>query len=104
MSMNICLRTLFLENIAYFRKEIKNKMYCLLQDTSIDVQGLYDNHQYLFRVSAINDIGQSKPLTAENPIIAKMPYGKLTTVCGLLKFHRCWSENSRFLTSVFCTW
>ncbi|XP_052800015.1 twitchin-like isoform X4 [Mya arenaria] len=44
------------------------------KDTAIDVQGLYENNQYLFRVSAVNDIGQSEPLTAENPIIAKMPY------------------------------
>jgi hypothetical protein len=34
-----------------------------------------ENGKYLFRVSAINDNGQSEPLTAENPIIAKMPYG-----------------------------
>ena len=47
------------------------------QDTSIDVQGLYENNQYLFRVSALNSIGQSKPLEAEGPIIAKMPFGKL---------------------------
>jgi len=47
----------------------------VLQDTAIDVQGLYENHQYVFRVSAVNDIGQSEPLTAENPIVAKMPYG-----------------------------
>jgi hypothetical protein len=37
-----------------------------------------ENGKYLFRVSAINDNGQSEPLTAENPIIAKMPYGMFT--------------------------
>lgn len=49
----------------------------LYQDTSIDVQGLYDNHQYLFRVAAINENGTGDFLVNESPIIAKMPFGKL---------------------------
>ncbi|XP_041366543.1 twitchin-like isoform X3 [Gigantopelta aegis] len=44
------------------------------KDTSIDVQGLYENHQYLFRVCAINEHGEGDHLQAENPIVAKMPF------------------------------
>ncbi|XP_021346443.1 twitchin-like isoform X8 [Mizuhopecten yessoensis] len=44
------------------------------KDTKQDVQGLVENHQYLFRVSAVNEFGQSEPLKAENPIVAKMPF------------------------------
>lgn len=49
----------------------------ILQDTGIDVQGLTENQQYLFRVMAVNEFGQSEPLQAENPILAKMPFGEL---------------------------
>ncbi|XP_071104533.1 twitchin-like isoform X3 [Haliotis cracherodii] len=44
------------------------------RDTSLDVQGLYENSQYLFRVSAVNEFGQGEPLTAESAIVAKMPF------------------------------
>ncbi|XP_069132541.1 twitchin-like isoform X9 [Argopecten irradians] len=44
------------------------------KDTNQDVQGLFENNQYLFRVSAVNEFGQSEPLKAENPIIAKMQF------------------------------
>ncbi|XP_071120619.1 twitchin-like isoform X18 [Mytilus edulis] len=46
------------------------------KDCNQDVQGLYENNQYAFRVSAVNEFGQSEPLTAETPIIAKMPFDK----------------------------
>jgi len=38
------------------------------------VQGLFENGEYLFRVMAVNENGQSLPLAGENPIIAKLPY------------------------------
>lgn len=57
---------------------MNTNIHLILQDTAIDVQGLMENNNYLFRVSAINDNGQSEPLTAENPITAKMPYGELS--------------------------
>ncbi|KAK3703484.1 hypothetical protein RRG08_024788 [Elysia crispata] len=44
------------------------------KDTSIDVQGLYENSQYLFRVAAVTENGTGDFLTAESPIIAKMPF------------------------------
>ncbi|GFR58139.1 twitchin [Elysia marginata] len=43
-------------------------------DTSIDVQGLYENSQYLFRVAAVTENGTGDFLTAESPIVAKMPF------------------------------
>ena len=45
------------------------------QDTSIDVQGLYENGQYFFRVAAVTENGPGDFLEAPNPIIAKMPFG-----------------------------
>ncbi|XP_055900297.1 twitchin-like isoform X6 [Biomphalaria glabrata] len=44
------------------------------KDTSIDVQGLYENSQYLFRVAAVTENGPGEFLQAESPIIAKMPF------------------------------
>ncbi|XP_065941807.1 twitchin isoform X18 [Magallana gigas] len=44
------------------------------KDTHQDVQGLFENQKYLFRVMAVNEHGQSEPLQAENPIVAKMPF------------------------------
>ncbi|XP_061166987.1 twitchin-like isoform X9 [Saccostrea echinata] len=44
------------------------------RDTHQDVQGLFENEKYLFRVMAVNEHGQSEPLQAENPIVAKMPF------------------------------
>ncbi|CAG5133824.1 unnamed protein product, partial [Candidula unifasciata] len=44
------------------------------KDTNIDVQGLYENSQYLFRVAAVTENGPGEFLQAESPIIAKMPF------------------------------
>ena len=41
------------------------------------MQGLYENGQYLFRVAAVTEAGSGEFLKAENPIIAKMPFGKV---------------------------
>lgn len=54
--------------------------YTPLQDTHQDVQGLFENQKYLFRVMAVNEHGQSEPLQAENPIVAKMPFGELKKI------------------------
>lgn len=48
----------------------------LPQDTTFTVQGLTENGEYLFRVMAVNENGQSAPLEGTNPIIAKLPFGK----------------------------
>jgi len=42
---------------------------------SLDVTGLDDGEQYEFRVSAVNDLGQSEPLVTDKPIVAKYQFG-----------------------------
>ena len=46
------------------------------KDLDLDVQGLVENREYVFRVSAANANGNGDWLEAENPIIAKMPFGE----------------------------
>ncbi|XP_067613922.1 twitchin isoform X10 [Eurosta solidaginis] len=43
-------------------------------DTEIDVKGLQEGHVYQFRVKAINEEGESKPLDSDGNITAKDPY------------------------------
>jgi len=40
-----------------------------------DVTGLEEGEEYLFRVTAINDEGESEPLVADAAIKAKNPFG-----------------------------
>ncbi|GBM79516.1 Twitchin, partial [Araneus ventricosus] len=47
--------------------------YC--RELVFTVQGLTEGGEYLFRVMAVNENGQSQPLEGTNPIIAKLPYG-----------------------------
>ncbi|KAG1672466.1 Twitchin [Nymphon striatum] len=60
------------------RKETTNDQwvtatsYC--RTTSFTCQGLAEGGEYLFRIMAVNENGQSKPLTGTNPIIAKLPF------------------------------
>ncbi|XP_053200690.1 twitchin-like isoform X3 [Panonychus citri] len=46
----------------------------MCRDTSTVVQGLTQNGEYLFRVMAVNENGQSIPLVGDKPIIAKLPF------------------------------
>lgn len=39
--------------------------------------GLTPGKEYLFRVAAVNAEGESKPLEAEQTIVAKNPFGTL---------------------------
>ncbi|GBO35254.1 Twitchin, partial [Araneus ventricosus] len=48
--------------------------YC--RELVFTVQGLTEGGEYLFRVMAVNENGQSQPLEGTNPIIAKLPYDK----------------------------
>ena len=50
----------------------------MLQDLSFDVQGLYEDEEYMFQIRAVNENGESEPLVAANSIIAKLPFGKST--------------------------
>jgi hypothetical protein len=43
----------------------------------LEVTGLTPGAEYKFRVSAVNDEGDSEPLVTERATIAKNPYGKL---------------------------
>ena len=43
-----------------------------------DVTGLDEGEEYLFRVTAVNDEGESEPLTADAAIKAKNPFGNFT--------------------------
>ncbi len=47
---------------------VKEHVYC--------VQGLYDGHEYEFRVSAANINGPGPPLNGDGPIVARLPFGK----------------------------
>lgn len=42
----------------------------------MDVTGLTPGKEYKFRVAAVNAEGESKPLEAEETIVAKNPFGK----------------------------
>ena len=41
-----------------------------------DVSDLEEGEKYEFRVSAVNEQGQSEPLVTTRPIVAKHPFGK----------------------------
>lgn len=44
------------------------------KDTSFNVTGLTKDQAYEFRVMAVNENGQSKPLVSETSVVAKLPY------------------------------
>lgn len=39
------------------------------------VTKLYEGSEYLFRVMAVNAVGQSEPVTIDEPQMAKLPFG-----------------------------
>ncbi|KHJ96255.1 immunoglobulin I-set domain protein [Oesophagostomum dentatum] len=45
-----------------------------VRDLSFVVQGLFENHEYEFRVSAVNENGQGAPLVGENPVETRLPF------------------------------
>lgn len=51
----------------------------------MEVTGLEPGHQYKFRVTAVNDEGDSEPLETERAILAKNPFGKLSWHFKLIK-------------------
>ena len=54
-----------------------NGMVVCLQDTEFDVQGLYEDNEYMFRVAAVNENGCGEWLEADSPIVAKLSFGKI---------------------------
>lgn len=44
--------------------------------TQAPVTGLTEGHDYMFRVKALNDEGESEPLETDAAIRAKNPYGR----------------------------
>lgn len=44
-------------------------------DTEFQVTGLNPGSEYKFRVTAVNDEGDSEPLESERPVVAKNPFG-----------------------------
>lgn len=51
------------------------------------ITGLNPNSEYKFRVKAVNDEGDSEPLTTTKSIIAKNPYGRRADKWNLLNIH-----------------
>uniref|UniRef100_A0A0N5AQN4 non-specific serine/threonine protein kinase n=1 Tax=Syphacia muris TaxID=451379 RepID=A0A0N5AQN4_9BILA len=45
-----------------------------VKDTTYVVSGLFEGHEYEFRVSAVNENGQGPPLVGDEAIIARLPY------------------------------
>lgn len=45
------------------------------KETKFDVDKLQPGHKYKFRVKAVNRMGTSDPLTADQAILAKNPFG-----------------------------
>ncbi len=66
------------------------------QPPTYNVTGLEPGKSYQFRVTAINDEGDSEPLTTDHAIVAKDPYGE----CHHIPFRlECASDYIIFLIS-----
>ena len=69
-----------IQNYIVERRE-KGKPYwttvsSFCKDPECDVQGLIEDHEYEFRVAAVNADGPGDWLETTNPITAKLPFGK----------------------------
>ena len=42
----------------------------------LKVKKLLEGNEYLFRVSAVNKVGKSKPASIDEPVTAKLPFGE----------------------------
>lgn len=60
-------------------------------ELEMNVTGLEPNSEYKFRVTAVNDEGDSEPLVTEKPIVAKNPYGMMVKI-DLVLHKFCWSK------------
>ena len=50
-----------------------------VRDISFIASGLFENHEYEFRVSACNANGQGPPLNCDHPIVARLPFDPPST-------------------------
>src|SRR5690606_16786961 len=57
----------------------------------MDVTGLLTGHEYMFRVTAVNEEGDSEPLATLHGTVAKNPYGEWDHQAP-----RCWSRSNPF--------
>jgi len=67
----------------------------------VDVTGLDEGEQYEFRVSAVNDLGQSEPLVTDKPITAKHQFGTFLRRCSQLCFGLTATGHGNTLVTVF---
>lgn len=59
----------------------------LWQDTNMDVPGLQEGKEYMFRVKAVNEEGESEPLETDHATLAKDPYGKSFYISHIMCRH-----------------
>ncbi|PAV56317.1 hypothetical protein WR25_15732 isoform E [Diploscapter pachys] len=64
-------------------KEEWNVVATGIKDLNYLVQGLFENHEYDFRVSAANENGVGAPLVGDNPIVARLPFDPPSAPQGL---------------------
>ena len=68
----------------------------------MDVPGLQEGKEYMFRVKAVNDEGESEPLETDHAVLAKDPYSESLNPCIFFPFPMlfvCFS--SHFLLFIF---
>ena len=63
------------------RRDIKRETWVKVDevkatDLSLKVTKLVEGNQYLFRVKAVNAVGESEPTATEEPTTAKLPFGE----------------------------
>ena len=63
---------------------------------SLKAAKLVEGNQYHFRVTAENDIGASDPTQTEQPVTAKLPFGKL------VKGSFTWSQRESAIALYVC--
>lgn len=64
--------------------------------TEFEVTGLNPGSEYKFRVTAVNDEGDSEPLESERPIIAKNPFGRFTKIFKQVSYARIVNRTAKF--------
>ena len=67
---------------VFNNKVVHNVVYLLCRyqgctEPEFTVQGLTPDHEYLFRVAAVNSNGVGEYLTASSSIVARYPFGEL---------------------------